>query len=135
TLDGVIVTTPVQTHVGILMDLLDSGKIMNYFVEEPLSASLAESTRICDAARSADCIHMVGFQKRYGSTFAKAKKIISSGDLGKLQFFSGHIYSSDISGAGEGWRLKKGGGVVVDLGPHIIDLVIWYFGQPVRTNS
>jgi predicted dehydrogenase len=135
-LDAVIVTTPVQTHANIILDLIRSNAGLGIFVEKPLAANCDEAMKISKAAKDVSGVHMVGFQKRYAATFAKAKEILASGDIGQLQFFRGHIFSSDVLSGGEGWRLKKGsGGVAIDLGPHVVDMILWYFGEPSKVTG
>lgn len=136
TLDAVIITTPVQTHANIVLDIVASNSAINLFVEKPLAANHEEARRICDAVGKTNAVHMVGLQKRFAATFSKGKEFLANGEIGKPQFFRGHIFSSDVFSGGEGWRLKKGsGGVAVDLGPHIVDLILWYFGDPSKVTG
>jgi predicted dehydrogenase len=74
---------------------------------------------------------MVGFQKRFSRVLQQAKQIVDAGSLGELMFFRAHAFSSDILRAGRSWRLRRGtGGVLLDLAPHLLDLVIWLFDEP-----
>jgi predicted dehydrogenase len=103
------------------------------FVEKPLATNYVEAMKVCNTARTSRVIHMVGLQKRYVATFKKAKEILVNGEIGKSLFFRSYSFSSDVFGRGQGWRFKKGsGGVSLDLGSHLLDLIIWYFGEPTR---
>ena len=135
-LDAVIITTPVQTHAKIILDLVASNDAISLFVEKPLAANHEEARKICQSVGKTNAVHMVGLQKRFAATFSKGKEFLANGEIGTPQFFRGHIFSSDVFNEGEGWRLKKGsGGVAVDLGPHIVDLVLWYFGEPSKVTG
>jgi predicted dehydrogenase len=135
-LDAVIITTPVQTHAKIILDLVASNGAISLFVEKPLAANHEEARKICEAVGKSSAIHMVGLQKRFAATFSKGKELLANGEIGTPQFFRGHIFSSDVFSGGGGWRLKKGsGGVAVDLGPHIVDLILWYFGDPSKVSG
>jgi predicted dehydrogenase len=135
-LDAVIIATPVQTHANIILDLVSSNSEINIFVEKPLAANHEEARKICEAIGNTNAVYMVGLQKRFAVTFSKGKEFLTNEEIGRPLFFSGHIFSSDVFREGEGWRLSKGsGGVAVDLGPHVADLVLWYFGQPSKVTS
>jgi predicted dehydrogenase len=135
-LDGVIVTTPAQTHAKIILELVATDNRISLFVEKPLAVNHDEAKKICESVGRSNSVYMVGLQKRFAPTFSKAKEIVAKGEIGEIQFFKGHVFSSDVLSGGEGWRLKSGsGGVAVDLGPHIIDLILWYFGEPSKVTG
>src|SRR5207245_3010691 len=80
-------------------------------------------------------ISMVGFCLRYVETFAKTKELLDKKVLGDLVNIKATVYQSKVGAKGTSWRFKKaisGGGVLIDLGSHLIDLLLWYFGK-IRT--
>ncbi len=130
TLDAVFITTPIQTHVSIVKTILDSNENVGLFVEKPLAANGDDAREIAQLASDKDIINIVGLQKRFSPVFQRAKLLLESGSIGDLQFFKGYNYVSDIFREGEGWRFRKGsGGALLDLGPHILDLLLWYLGE------
>jgi len=129
-LDVVVITTPIDTHVPLVMDLVEANSNLSLFVEKPLASSTAEAQLACDAAKMLHGIHMVGYQKRFSPVFQRAREVLSNGDLGELMFFRAYAFSSDVLREASAWRSKKGGGVLLDLAPHVIDLLLWFFGMP-----
>jgi predicted dehydrogenase len=77
-------------------------------------------------------VNMIGYSKRFIFTFEKAKEILSSGILGDLIYFNSTMYVSQLFSTGKGWRYKKtasGGGVLNTLAAHLVDLLLWFFGE------
>ena len=62
-LDAVFITTPIGTHVPILLDLVRANKTLSLFVEKPLATSGDQARMACDAVNKSSGVHMVGFQK------------------------------------------------------------------------
>ncbi len=135
-LDAVYVTTPIPSHVSVVTELARSGKRLGVFIEKPLAGSTKEAQRIVEVASRFATADMIGFQKRFLPQFARAKELLDKGALGEVTSFHGYSYLASVFSKGRGWRFKKGeGGALLDLGPHLIDLVIWYFGKPSSVNA
>ena len=129
-IDAVFVTTPISTHASIVDDLLRN-KDLSVFVEKPLAASYEQARLLCEAASRSQGVHMVGFQKRFSPVFRKAKELIEQNVLGDQIFFRAYCLSSDVLREAHAWRFRKGsGGVLLDEAPHLLDILIWFFGEP-----
>jgi predicted dehydrogenase len=132
-LDAVVVSTPIPSHLRIIESLYSIG-VPNLFVEKTLAASGSESIRTCELAQKAGGVNMVGYMARYAVTFHKAKEWMDDGAIGRLTSFNAYAYSSDFIGMEDRSFLR--GGVIRDLGCHVIDLAFWYFGDlAVETAS
>jgi predicted dehydrogenase len=130
-LDAVFITTPISSHVAIATDLVAANPELSLFVEKPLGASADQALAACEAAKKLRGIHMVGFQKRYSPVFQRAKQLIEQDAIGDLMFFRAHSFSSDVVREGQSWRFRSGtGGVLLDLAPHVLDTILWFFGEP-----
>lgn len=135
-LDAVYVTTPISSHLPILREIVANRRKVALFVEKPLASNYHDAMAIVDLTRRPDLKTMMGFQKRFSPIFQKAKQLLQQGILGELNKFESYSYVSDVQKEGKGWRFVAGqGGAVLDLGPHLIDLLLWYFGEPVEVDG
>jgi predicted dehydrogenase len=134
-LDVAYVTTPIPSHF-IVMDTLYSRKIArNVFIEKTLASSPNEAKKLCELAQSFGDLNMVGYMKRFAVTFRKAKDLLNRDVLGDVVSFDAYAYSSDFFGSEKSSEKSASrGGVVRDLGAHVIDLALWFFGG-LETNS
>jgi predicted dehydrogenase len=135
-LEAVYVTTPIGTHASIVDDLLKSNAALSIFVEKPLASSYEEAKVACEAVARSRRVNMVGFQKRFSLVFQKAKQLIEQEIMGNPIFFRGYCFSSDVLREGSAWRFQRNsGGVLLDSAPHLLDLLIWFFGEPTTTTA
>ena len=130
-LDAVYVTTPIPSHVSVVKELARSGMRFGLFVEKPLAGTTQDAQLIVEEAPKFVTTDMIGFQKRFLPQFIRAKELLDKGALGRVISFHGYSFLASVFSKGRGWRFRKvGGGALLDLGPHLIDLVAWYFGKP-----
>lgn len=128
-LDVAYVTTPIPSHF-IVMDTLYSRRIArNVFVEKTLASNFDEAKKLCELAQSFGAINMVGYMKQFAVTFRKAKELLNQDALGDVVSFDAYAYSSDFFGSDKSSGTSASrGGVLRDLGAHVIDLALWFFG-------
>ena len=129
-LDLVYITTPIQTHVPIAIACLE--KNCNFFIEKPVSRNLNETKQLHSKLKNTSIIHGVGYNRRFIDTFVKTKSLLESNILGDISSVTSSMYASNIFKKASGWRSNKklsGGGVLLDFGSHLIDLLLWYFGK------
>jgi predicted dehydrogenase len=135
-LDAVYVTTPISSHLPIIHEIVSSGRKIGVFVEKPLAGNYADARKMVDLSNEVGLLTMVGFQKRFSPIFQEGKKMLEEGVLGELTSFSAYSYVSGVFSEGKGWRFKAGqGGALLDLGSHLVDLLLWYFGEPISVNG
>ncbi|MGA2626673.1 MAG: Gfo/Idh/MocA family oxidoreductase [Candidatus Bathyarchaeia archaeon] len=135
-LDAVFITTPIGSHTPIIVDLTNLKPDLSLFVEKPLARSTEMAKTACEAVGNLSGVHMVGFQKRFSPLFRQAKRLIDQKSIGELKFFRSSIYSSDVLREGKSWRSKGGiGGVLLDLAPHLLDIILWFFGDVQTVSS
>jgi len=135
-IQGIIVTTPIHTHTPIVSEILRSKRDLGIFVEKPLSTNHDDAKKIYEAAKGSGVTNMVGFQKRFAATFRRAKDAVAKDEIGTPQFFKSYSFMADIFRKGQGWRFQpESGGVTLEVGPHILDLIIWLFGEPMMVSG
>jgi predicted dehydrogenase len=135
-LDLIAVCTPNHLHLEPIVAALAAGKAV--YCDKPLADNLEAAEEIASVAsenKAADRLGMV-FQNRFFPATMEAKRLIVSGAVGRLLAFRGsYLHSGNASpDAPMKWKLDAsyGGGVIADLGSHLIDLLLWLIG-PVRT--
>ena len=128
-LDLVYITTPISSHLPIALSCIKNK--VNFFIEKPLTKNLEESKVLCAELRKHNLIHAVGYNRRFIDTFSKVKSFLDSKILGEIITVKSSMYVSNVFSKSSGWRSKKnvsGGGVLLDFGSHLVDLLLWYFG-------
>jgi len=138
-IDAVIISLPTHLHAPCAISAAEKGK--HIFLEKPLARNPKEGKKIISAARKHDVKLMVGYPFRFHPGFEKLKRKIESGTLGEIQiahavnigagpFF--HRAERAIPRPVPDWWFNKelsGGGALLDLGSHMINLTRWYFGE------
>ncbi|MDH5771401.1 MAG: Gfo/Idh/MocA family oxidoreductase [Candidatus Bathyarchaeota archaeon] len=129
-LDAVYVTTPISSHFLVAKNIYLKGIVRNLFVEKTLASSYDKAKELCELAQSFGDINMVGYMKRFAVTFRKAKDLLNQDTLGEVVSFDAYAYSSDFLGSEKSSKTSESrGGVLRDLGAHVIDLALWFFGD------
>jgi len=135
-LDLVYITTPVNSHVLIASEC--AKRNLHFFIEKPLGRTANECESLCKIIKNFQIVNMVGYVLRYSDTFKKAKELLDEGVLGVITGIKGTIFHTQETSKGLGWRFKKeisGGGILIDLGIHLIDLLMWYFGKIIAVRG
>lgn len=130
-IDSIDICTPNYLHSIIAVAAFEAGK--HVFCEKPDAVSVSEVMRMKEAADKAGKTLMVMRNNRWVSASKYAKKYIESGRMGEIYCGRcGWQRRRGIPGKG-GWFTTKeqsGGGPLIDLGVHMIDLAIWLMGNP-----
>ena len=129
-LDAVYVLTPIPSHYHIIKEILASNIASNLFVEKTLTSNYAQSEELCKLTQNHQGVNMVGYMKRFGVTFNQAKKLLDEQILGELISFDAYAFSSDFADSPENSSISVArGGTLEDLGSHVADLALWFFGD------
>ncbi|NGM70558.1 Gfo/Idh/MocA family oxidoreductase [Natronolimnobius sp. AArcel1] len=129
--DAVIVTTPNRFHEEYAVGALEAG--LDVLLEKPLAHSLESARRIADAAAAADGFCMVGFNNRFSNAVTVAKAYQDRGTLGEITHIeANYVRRRGIPGRGSWFTTKSvaGGGALIDLGIHAIDLALHFMEFP-----
>jgi predicted dehydrogenase len=134
--DGVIITTPNKFHETAAVAAFEAG--LDVFIEKPLAHTLESARRIRDAARESDGDCMVGFFHRFVNHCRILNAYIESGFLGEIT----HVQATfrrrrGIPGRGTWYTSREiaGGGALIDIGVHAIDLLLSFLDFPALRNA
>jgi predicted dehydrogenase len=130
--DGVIVALPNYLHAPVTTELLSSG--VPVLVEKPMALTVQEAEAMIGAANISGATLQVGLMYRFCHGARLMKRAVDEGWLGALQSFSlesGFVYDWPVT---SGFILSKeraGGGQLVDIGSHMLDLLLWWLGEAI----
>ena len=121
--DAVYIATPVFCHKAQLETVLAAGR--HALVEKPIALSAADGEELLQKFKAAGKQLTVGYMMKYHSLHQKAKGLLQAGQIGQVNTVRAQFtcWYPEIEGA---WRQKKalgGGGALMDLGVHCIELV------------
>jgi len=126
-LDGVVIATPSGAHARQAMEALECGFAV--FCQKPLTRTAEEAREVIDAARHADRLLDVDFSYRHVAGVAQLRELIGYGELGEL--YAIELAFHNAYGPDKPWFRdirRSGGGCVMDLGIHLVDLACWISG-------
>ncbi|MCE0522313.1 MAG: Gfo/Idh/MocA family oxidoreductase [Methylacidiphilales bacterium] len=130
-LDLAIVASPVSFHEAHSLRALEAG--IAVLCEKPLAANTESAARMVATAQKHQQILAVGLLRRFYSNVQFTRRIIQNKALGAVMSFSIHEGGSfNWPARSDSFFRKKtaGGGVLLDLGVHVLDLVVHWFGEP-----
>lgn len=107
-------------------------------IEKPMALNAAECEEIIQAGRRADIRILVGHTQHYMAENIQAKRMIQSGELGKLVMIHDVRHLNYFQDSRPQWFLEKeksGGGILANLGTHSIDKIQWLTDSTVRKVS
>lgn len=124
-IDVVHVLTPNDSHAEITIAALEAGK--HVMCEKPMAKKVADARRMLEAARKSGKKLSIGYQTRQSAESQYLKKICEAGDLGEIYFAKAHALRRR---AVPTWGVfldaeKQGGGPLIDIGTHALDLTLW----------
>ncbi|WP_373056748.1 Gfo/Idh/MocA family protein [Zunongwangia sp. H14] len=128
-LDGIVIATPSAMHAEQAVEALKAGK--SVFCQKPLGRNTSEVKKVVEAAEEADKLLAVDLSYRYTKAFQAIYKLIQNGEIGKI--YAADLVFHNAYGPDKEWFYdinRSGGGCVMDLGIHLIDLALWTLGFP-----
>jgi scyllo-inositol 2-dehydrogenase (NADP+) len=124
--DAALVCTPDGAKIELLSHLLAHGK--HVLVEKPLLAEKSALERLRQAAARSRAVCYTAYNHRFEPHFVRMRDLIVSGELGRIylcRMFYGNGTARDVRSSP--WR-DQGAGVLPDLGSHLLDTVLFWFG-------
>lgn len=132
--DAVVLAVPTHLHAPLAVEALEAGK--HVLVEKPIAQNLEEAQRIIAARDQAQKVAMVGMNQRFSSQIAGVQRLLREGTLGEIRYAVARMSRTTLFDAhwdrGD-WFLNRelsGGGPLIDLGVHKLDLAMHLLGYP-----
>ncbi|MBD3182944.1 hypothetical protein GF312_11685 [Candidatus Poribacteria bacterium] len=134
-IDAAYIATPVYLHCDHVIQAAEKGK--HVLCEKPMAMNVKECQSMIDACRDKDVQLHICFLMRYHPHYQRIRQIIAHGEIGQVIDARSSLmkwYSIDQGG----WRrdpARAGGGVLMDLGSHIIDLLSYILGEASQVTA
>ena len=128
-LDGLVIATPNALHAPQTLAALDRG--LAVFCQKPLALHAGEAREMVEAAREADRLLGVDYSYRFTEGAQALRRAVQAGELGRV--FSVDTVFHNAYGPDKPWCFDprlSGGGALMDLGVHLIDLAFWLLDDP-----
>ncbi len=126
-IDLVVLATPDALHGSQAHAALDAGK--HVVIDKPFTVTLEEARAVAAHAEKAGLLLSVFQNRRWDSDFLTLRALIERGHLGEVVQYESH-FDRFRPLVRDRWREKPGAGVLLDLGPHLIDQALVLFGMP-----
>lgn len=128
-LDAVSVCTWNSEHAPATIAALKAGK--HVLCEKPMAINTREAVAMEEAAKQAGKVLMIGFVRRFGNDAKILKDFIDNGMMGDIYYAKAtYLRRFGCPGGWFGDKKRSGGGPLIDLGVHVIDLVRYMMGKP-----
>ncbi len=131
-IDVVSICTPNNQHEEMAIAALRAGK--HVYLDKPVAVTGESAMRIAQVARETGMLTRVAFNNRYMPAMLRAKQLVEEGRVGHVMSFEArYLHSGSIDpNKPIGWKQQMQGGVLLDMGSHVLDLVTWLLGYPER---
>ena len=130
-IDAVSVAVPNHLHLPVCLGAIEAGK--HVLVEKPLARHAEEGERIVEAARVNGKVLAIAFNRRHRHDVALLKQHVDAGKLGRIYYAKAFwMRRAGIPGFGSWFTRKEqaGGGPLIDLGVHVLDMALYLMGNP-----
>ena len=132
--DAIYVATPNHAHADVVEAAAAAGK--HVLCEKPMAATLAQAERIAAACRRAGVVYATAFDQRFHPAHVALRALVAAGELGTVTA-ARIVYACWLGPdwADDNWRAdpsRAGGGALLDLAPHGLDLLQTLLGSPLE---
>ncbi|HET6207843.1 MAG TPA: Gfo/Idh/MocA family oxidoreductase [Terracidiphilus sp.] len=134
-IDLVVVATPSGTHFDVARQVLEAGK--NVVVDKPLSVTSDEIARLIALAGARDVLLIPFHNRRWDGDFLTVQRLVHENQLGRIVYVESRFDRWHPGTARKPWKddPSQGGGVLLDLGTHLVDQALVLFGKPLAVSA
>ncbi|WP_323119356.1 oxidoreductase [Burkholderia alba] len=130
----IVIATPNDTHFELAQRVLDAGR--HVVVDKPVTLSADDARTLARLAAERGRVFAPFHNRRWDGDFLTVRALVDSGELGRITYFESHFdrFRPHVRNR---WRedAQRGGGLLFDLGPHLIDQALALFGAPDTVNA
>ncbi len=135
--DFVVVATPNDSHAPLALRAIEAG--LPVVVDKPLAPSSDAARAVVERAAAAGVLLTVFHNRRWDSDFLTLRGLLAEGELGEVFRFESRFERWRPEPPGEAWRESstraEGGGVLLDLGTHLVDQALTLFGPAATVHG
>ncbi|MBW1742412.1 MAG: Gfo/Idh/MocA family oxidoreductase [Deltaproteobacteria bacterium] len=132
-IDAVLVCVPNALHAEVAIAAMEKGK--HLYLEKPMATGVEEARRMLDVWRQTGVVGMMGFNYRFNHLYQTTRRVVQSGRIGEIVGARSLFSTADQELLQWKKSRRSGGGVLLDLAPHDIDLVRFMLGQEIAEVS
>jgi len=131
----VVVATPSASHFEVAQQCLQADR--DVVVDKPFTLTSDEAAKLTQLARQQKRLLSIYQNRRWDGSFKTLQKILADGQLGRIASYESHYDRFRPKPRLERWRENggPGGGLLLDLGSHLIDQALVLFGEPERISA
>ena len=130
-IDAVVICAPTHLHAELAVAAAAAGK--HFYLEKPIATTIQDAQRVTEAAAVAGVTAAMGFNRRHHPLYQQARQILRGGHIGRVRAVQTAFCEPIPADTMPEWKQRRatGGGVLLDLGSHHIDLLRWFLGDEV----
>lgn len=139
--NAIYVATPPSSHEEYTLAAINAGKPV--YVEKPMSTDARSASKMAAAAKEKNIKLAVAHYRRAQPLFKKIKELLAQKIIGEIRFARCELYkpsltTEELSDPKAAWRVNPpiaGGGLFHDLSPHQLDIMYYFFGEPLQAKG
>jgi predicted dehydrogenase len=130
-IDAVVISAPNHLHAELAVAAAKARK--HFYLEKPIASTLQDAHRVLEAAREGGVTATVGFNRRLHPVFEQAQALLTAGRIGQVRAVLSTFCEPASPGGMPDWKKQRptGGGVLLDLASHHVDVVRWFLNCEV----
>ena len=130
-IDAVVICVPTHLHAHLATAAAVAGK--HFYLEKPIATCAADAQRVLDAASHAGVIGTIGFNRRLHPLYQQARSLLARGCIGRVKAVQTAFCEPIPMERMPEWKRRRitGGGVLLDLASHHLDLLRWFLADEI----
>jgi predicted dehydrogenase len=134
-IDLVVVATPSGTHFDVARLVLEAGK--HVVVDKPASVTSGEIAHLIALAKAKQVLLIPFHNRRWDGDFLTVQRLVHENQLGRMVYFESRFDRWNPGATRRPWKddTSQGGGVLLDLGTHLVDQALALFGKPLAVSA